>query len=101
MSQPDERKIFAKLPAWYRRYFARHGTVKPFEFIPNQPPVCPRLFTTTSNEGHRAWVFYRLHGRLPLRSLEDPREYVKAWDKVNGLKPAPIEWITPTHGNWA
>jgi hypothetical protein len=45
---------------------------------------------TKSNESHRAWIFER--GGLSVHA-DDPAEYLASWDRLNGLKPTPINWV--------
>ena len=41
----DPRKLAAMLPAWLKRDLALRAAPKPYVFVPNQPPVYPRLPT--------------------------------------------------------
>lgn len=89
MKTLDERKIFAKLPAWYKRHWA---SVPRKSFEPDLSVRYPSGLTTRMTPA--------IVNCPRWDETMTPQQYVERFDIANGLKPTRIEWVTPTLGSF-
>lgn len=88
----ESRKV-PPLPAWAKS----PSLPRPVMFVPGQPAIVPAW--TRSTTPAPAVI------KIPTLQLDgeplSAAEYVREFDRLNGLKPLPVTWIKPTLGSYA